>query len=67
MVFEKHHTGEEKSMNNNTYLKWISKLGNSVRSDSSQHTISYVSNLECFPTTTHSLLDSDTRISYVPY
>lgn len=55
-----------KSMNNNTYLKWISKLSNSVRSDSSQHTISYVSNLECFPITTHCLLDSDTRINYVP-
>lgn len=56
-----------KSMNDNTYLKWISKLSNSVRSDSSQYTISYVSNLECFPITAQSLLDSDTRISYVPY
>lgn len=56
-----------KSMNDNTYLKWISKLSNSVRSDSSLYTICCVSNLECFPITAQSLLDSDTRISYVPY
>lgn len=31
-----------KSMNDNTYLKWISSLSNSVRSDSNRHTISYV-------------------------